>query len=92
MTKETLLERVVKGRYEDIASVLDRLAELSYNNNGGKYSEEISDDALEQLKKLQTLGYDPYANAIIFTHFGVEAEVKGNKLVVWIKRVEVKKR
>lgn len=91
MADETVLTRVIAGRYEDISSVLDRLAELSYNNSGGKYSEEISDSALEQLKKLQTLGFDPYAKAVIFSHYGVEIEIVGNRLSAWIKRVEAKK-
>lgn len=76
----TVFERVVSGRYEEIAKVIDRLAETSFSNSGGKYSEVV---AGEVLKQARVLSIDPYANAIISVQYGVRFDLKEDKITAW---------
>ncbi|OGL32552.1 hypothetical protein A3F64_01225 [Candidatus Saccharibacteria bacterium RIFCSPHIGHO2_12_FULL_42_8] len=76
---DTTHERVVAGRYEEIDEIIAELSELSLDNNGGVYSKNISDEAVKQV---QALLVDPYARAIISSHYWTTWELKDNQLKV----------
>ena len=76
----TVFERVIDGRYEEIAEVIDKLAEASFSNNGGKYSEVVSGKVLRQA---QVLNIDPYAKAIVSVQYGVRFDLNEDKITAW---------
>lgn len=76
---DTAHERVVAGRYEELDEIIAELSDLSLDNNGGVYSKNISDEAVKQVKALLV---DPYARAVISSHYWTVWELKGNMLKV----------